>query len=162
MNAHHSKAIEGPAMEYDRTRRTPRRLRRDGFSLIELLLVLVILATLAAIVVPKFTGRSRQARITAAQLDIKNIESALDALEAEVGRFPTEQEGLAALMEDPGDMKGWNGRYLKQTPLKDPWGTPYFYAQPGKYNTKGCDIWSAGPNMQEGDDDDICNWITED
>lgn len=159
----------------DRARRTgaprriaPRRARsrlvrtrpRRAFSLIELLLVLVILATLAAIVVPKFTGRSRQARITAAQTDIARLETALDAFETDVGRFPTEDEGLQALYEQPADVRNWQG-YLKKGVPTDPWGNPYVYVQPGKNNETGYDLYSPGPNGQAGDDDDITNWNIE-
>ena len=84
-------------------RRGSIRDRRRGFSLIELLLVLVILATLAALVIPKFTGRSKQAKVTAAQTDIGRIEVALDAFEIDTGRYPTSQEGLRALLEQPSD-----------------------------------------------------------
>ncbi|HEX7010217.1 MAG TPA: type II secretion system major pseudopilin GspG [Phycisphaeraceae bacterium] len=136
---------------------------RSGFSLIELLLVLVILAILAAIVAPKFTRRSEQARITAARTDIAHLETALDAFEIDVGRFPTTEEGLAALsVEPPGLPQGtWRGPYIKRETPRDPWGNPYIYVQPGRYNTQGYDLYSRGPDAQEGSDDDIVNWSTE-
>lgn len=144
------------------TRRRARAARR-GFSLIELLLVLVILAVLTAIVVPKFAGRSEQARVTAAQTDIRSFETALGEFEVDVGRYPTEAEGLDALVEEPSDVKNWKaGGYLNRNAIpKDPWGNPYVYVNPGRENTEGYDVYSAGPNGQEGDDDDIGNWITE-
>ena len=129
-----------------------------AFTLIELLLVLVILATLAAVIVPKFTRRSEQARITAARTDIANLELALDAFEVDTGRFPTGEEGLGALIEEPSDLKGWHGPYIKRGLPKDPWGNPYVYAYPGEKNTDGYDLYSFGPNGQEGGDDDIDNW----
>ncbi len=137
-------------------RSTPR-----GFTLIEMLLVLVILATLAAIVVPKFVGRSEQARVTATQTDIFNLETALDAFEVDGGRYPTEQEGLGALIEAPTDVDGWRGPYLKKGMPKDAWGQPYIYRQPGRHNTSGYDLFSTGPNKQEGDDDDVVNWTKD-
>lgn len=137
------------------------RTPQSAFTLIELLLVLVILATLAAIVVPKVAGRSEQARVTATQTDISNIETSLDAFEVDCGRFPTEQEGLAALLEAPADVDGWRGPYLKKGMPKDAWGQPYIYRQPGRYNTTGYDLFSTGPNKQEGDSDDLVNWTID-
>jgi general secretion pathway protein G len=131
---------------------------RIGFTLIELLLVLVILTALAAVVVPKFTRRSEQARITAANTDIANLGLALDAFEIDVGRFPTTSEGLGALVEVPTNSVGWNGPYIKKGLPVDPWGKPYVYQYPGQYNTYGYDLYSYGPNSQEGGDDDIINW----
>jgi general secretion pathway protein G len=138
------------------------RWARAGFTLIELLLVMAILATLAVIVIPKFTGRSEQARVTATMTDISHIETALDAFEVDCGRYPTEQEGLAALNEAPADLTAtWKGPYLKTKAPKDAWGHPYVYHQPGQHNTGGVDLYSFGPNGQEGDSDDICNWSEE-
>ncbi len=131
---------------------------RRAFTLIELLLVLAILATLAAVVVPKFANRSEQARITATQTDIFQLETALDAFEVDCGRYPSEQEGLEALVEMPADVQGWRGPYLKKGSPKDAWGEAYIYRQPGRFNTTGFDLFSKGPNKQEGDDDDLVNW----
>ena len=128
---------------------------------LELLLVLVILTTLAAIVVPKFTKRSEQARITATQTDISNLETQLDAFEVDCGRYPTDEEGIKALWEEPSDVNSWRGPYLKRGVPKDAWGKPYVYRQPGRHNTTSYDLYSFGPNMQEGDADDITNWSTE-
>jgi general secretion pathway protein G len=132
--------------------------RRGGFTLIELLLVLVIISALAAVVVPKFTRRSEQARITAARADISNLEVALDAFEIDTGRFPTTDEGLGALVEEPGDVREWYGPYIKRGVPKDPWGSNYVYEYPGRHNTGGYDLYSFGPDGQEGGGDDIVNW----
>ena len=129
-----------------------------GFTLIELLLVLVILTVLAAVVVPKFTKRSEQARVTAARTDISTLEGSLDAFEVDNGRYPTAEEGLAALVTQPADANNWHGPYIKRGVPKDPWGSPYRYTCPGQHNTTGYDLCSSGPNGQEGDDDDIDNW----
>lgn len=134
-----------------------RRLQR-GFTLIELLLVLVILATLAAVVVPKFTRRSEQARITAARMDIANLEVCLDAFEIDTGRYPTTEEGLGALVEPPAGIKGWHDSYIKRGVPKDPWGSLYVYRCPGQHNTRGYDLHSFGPDGQDGGGDDIDNW----
>ena len=134
------------------------RVAERAFTLIELLLVLVILAALAAVVVPKFTRRSEQARITAARTDIANLEVALDAFEVDTGRYPTTEEGLEALVEEPANVKGWMGPYIKRGVPKDPWGNPYVYAQPGQQNESGYDLHSFGPDGKDGGGDDITNW----
>ena len=138
-----------------------RRRRASGFSLIELLLVLVILITLAAIVVPKFTKRTEQARVTAAHTDVANLEVALDAFEIDAGRFPADQEGLEALVAAPADLSAWRGPYIKRGVPKDPWGQPYRYRQPGQHNAEGYDLYSFGPDGQEGGGDDIDNWTAK-
>jgi general secretion pathway protein G len=132
-----------------------------GFSLIELLLVLVILSVLAALVVPKFTGRSEQAKVTGAQTDIGRLEIALDAFEIDNGRFPTSDEGIRALLEQPGDTETWRGPYVKRGLPLDPWGNEYIYEYPGRYNENGYDLYSLGPDEQDGTEDDIKNWSEE-
>ena len=138
-------------------RRHIRARRRRGFTLMELLLVLVILGVLAALVVPKFTNRSKQARETAAKTDVRAIEVALDGFEIDNGRYPTSEEGLAALIAAPSTATNWNGPYLKKSDPKDPWGNPYVYRYPGQNNPSGYDLYSTGPDGREGGDD-ITNW----
>jgi general secretion pathway protein G len=132
--------------------------RRTAFTLIELLLVLVILAVLATVVVPKFTRRSEQAKVTAAKTDISSLQVALDAFEVDCGRYPTNEEGLKAMVEQPGNAPDWHGPYISRGVPKDPWGNPYVYRQPGQHNTQGYDLCSFGPDGQEGTADDIDNW----
>lgn len=136
--------------------RRPRRLAQ-AFTLIELLLVLVILTVLAAVVVPKFVGRSEQARNTAAKSDVASLGAALDRFEIENNRYPTTQEGLQSLIEAPSGLPDWKGPYIDRAP-KDPWGNPYLYRFPGQHNVHGFDLLSYGPNGQEGGGDDIANW----
>lgn len=128
-----------------------------GFTLIELLLVLVILGVLAALVVPRFTGRAEQAKNTAAKADIANISTALNAFEVDCGRFPTSEQGLAALMQAPPGVKGWQRPYLERL-LNDPWGNPYVYRCPGQHNVDSFDLYSYGSDGQDGGGDDIDNW----
>lgn len=135
-----------------------RRAARAAFTLIELLLVLVILAVLAAVVVPKFTKRSEQARITAAKTDISNLGTALSAFEVDNGRYPSSQEGLSALSQQPAGLTNWKGPYVGKAVVNDPWGTPYVYRQPGTHNTSEYDLYSFGPDTQEGNADDVTNW----
>ena len=142
------------------SRRPAAGARRGGFTLIELLLVLVILAVLAAVVVPKFTGKSEQARAAAAKTDISLIETQLDVFEIDAGRYPTTEEGIAALVQPPSQVKAWNGPYLKRGVPNDPWGNPYIYRYPGQFNPTGYDLSSNGPDGAEGGGDDIVNWIT--
>lgn len=135
---------------------------KPGFTLIELLLVLVILAVLGSIVIPKFTKRSQQAKETAARTDISNLELALDSFEIDTGRYPTNLEGLRVLIEEPSNTKqDWKGPYLKRGVPRDPWGAEYRYKQPGQYNKYGYDLYSTGPDGVAGNEDDIINW-TED
>jgi len=137
----------------------PLRTTRRGFTLIELLLVLVILSVLAVVVVPKFAGRSLQAKIAAAKMDIAAIEKAIDAFEVECDGYPTNSQGLKALIDQPAGEPGWNGSYLKKRVLpKDPWKNPYVYQFPGKHNIDGYDLYSTGPDSNEGGGDDIDNW----
>ncbi len=131
---------------------------RRAFTMVELLLVLVILATLAAIVVPKFAGRSEKAKITATRTEISGVESALDAFEVDNGYYPQGQNGLDALFNQPSDAKNWNGPYLKKPIINDQWGNPYYYECPGQQNANGYDLYSAGPDGQAGSADDITNW----
>lgn len=139
-------------------RRYPARGREArAFTLVELLLVLVILAVLAMVVVPKFTGRSEQARETAAKTDIANLETALDAFEVDCGRFPSTEEGLRVLLEPPAGVQNWRGPYIKRAPV-DPWGNAYVYRYPGAHNAGSYDLSSPGPDGREGGDNDVTNW----
>ena len=131
--------------------------RRNAFTLVEMLLVLVILATLAAIVIPKMAGRSQQAKVTAAQTQISSIEMALDAFEVDNGYYP-KSGALDDLVNQPANASGWKGPYLKKGIPLDPWGNPYTYDYPGKHNTNGYDVMSMGPDGRAGTDDDITNW----
>lgn len=136
-------------------------LQARGFTLVELLLVLVILGTLAAIVVPKFAGRTEQARITAAQTQIANFGVVLDAFEVDNGYYPKGKNGLQDLIEQPKDAINWRGPYLKQEIPRDPWGNPYSYEYPGRNNAQSYDLMSMGPDGRVGGGDDIANWNQE-
>ena len=134
-----------------------------AFTLIELLLVLVILTTLTAIVLPKFTGRSKEAKVTAAKTQISQLEVALDAFEIDLSRYPTTVEGLRVLVEKPtSNAEGWEQPYLRRQEIpKDPWGNDYVYRYPGQYNEHGYDLSSYGPDGKQGGGDDIVNWSEE-
>jgi general secretion pathway protein G len=149
-------------MKRSKMKKVFKRGSERGFTLIELLLVMVILTVLAAVVVPKFTKRSEQARITAANTDLSNMEVALDAFEVDMGRYPTSTEGLKALVEQPTGTKStyWKGPYIKRGVPSDPWGNQYVYTIPGKHNTSAFDLYSYGPDGQDSGSDDIDNWST--
>ena len=138
--------------------------RQKGFTLVEMLLVLVILATLAAVVVPKFAGRTKQAKVTAAKSQISNLEIAIDSFEIDMGNFPKAGNDLRDLIEEPNsnNVQDWQGPYLKKGIPRDPWGKEYVYNYPGKMNIGSYDISSGGPDTKIGTDDDITNWQTED
>ena len=134
------------------------RYRRQAFTLIELLLVLVILGVLALVVVPKFAGRSEEARKTAARTDISMLEGQIDIFEQDCGRFPSNDENLTALVTQPANAPKWKGPYIKRGVPKDPWGNQYVYHYPGTHNVNSYDLYSLGPDGREGGGDDIDNW----
>jgi general secretion pathway protein G len=131
--------------------------RTRGFTLIEIMLVVTIISILAAVVIPRLTGRSEEARKSACKLQIENIGAALDTYEMDNGRYPDTSEGLAALRISPASAKKWRGPYLKKDISKDPWGNAYIYRSPGIHN-KDYDLFSCGPDGAEGGDDDITSW----
>lgn len=140
-------------------RKNMRQLHRAGFTLIELMIVVVILGILATIIMPRILGRPEQARRMKAKIDIRNIESALALFKTDTGRFPTTSEGLEALVTDPG-IKGYSSDgYLDKTPV-DPWGGRYIYISPG-VNSKDYDLESYGKDGEDGgtgDNADIESW----
>ncbi len=131
---------------------------RAAFTLIELLLVLVILGILAAIVVPKFSGRTEQARMTAAQSQVSTFGTALDSFEVDVGYYPKGRNGLNDLVVQPRDAQSWRGPYMKNEIPKDPWGNDYVYECPGKNNPSSYDLISMGPDGRAGSEDDVTNF----
>ena len=137
-----------------------RNLRQRAFTLVEMLLVLVILATLAAIVYPKLAGRSEQARVTAAVTQIASLSSSLNMFEVDNSYYPKGKDGLRALLEKPSDATNWRGPYLddKVGLPNDPWGNPYSYEYPSRHGTSSYDLSSAGPDGKMGTEDDINNW----
>ena len=135
------------------------RKREKGFSLIELIVVLVILGLLATVVGPRVMQRLSQGKVEIARLQIDQLDGALGLFHFDVGRYPTSAEGLQALIEDPG-IDNWSGPYLdKKTLPTDPWNRDYQFRSPGVHGDY--DLWSNGADGQEGgegDGADITSW----
>jgi general secretion pathway protein G len=134
-----------------------------AFTLIELLLVITIISVLAAVIVPRFFGRSREARVVAArQMIVGTFGVAIDMFEQDTGRYPTTDEGLAVLIQDP-QVNNWRGPYLKSATVpEDPWGNSYRYTYPSELTASRTlyDIVSAGPDGAFGNEDDVTNHDT--
>jgi general secretion pathway protein G len=126
--------------------------KQRGFTLIEVLVVIVILGVLAALIVPKVMGRTDEARQVAAKQDIGSIAQALKLYRLDNGRYPTSEQGLKALVEKPSTspvQNNWKpGGYLERLP-NDPWGHAYLYASPGTHGE--IDIWSLGADGESGE-----------
>jgi general secretion pathway protein G len=136
------------------------RQRHLGFTLIELLVVLVILGLLASVAGPKVIGYLGGAKSDTARLQTEEFGASLDLFKLETGRYPTTQEGLQGLVQQPPGLAGWNGPYLKKrTVPKDPWGNDYRYVSPGQHGSY--DISSLGADNKDGGDGenkDILGW----
>jgi general secretion pathway protein G len=134
--------------------------------MLEVLLVIGLLVALFALVAPELIGRQKKAQIGATKLQIGNIEQGLEYFRADMGRYPTTDEGLEALtnpsqIQDEELAKKWTEPYLKKGGVKDSWNTPFNYECPGRHNEKSFDLWSNGPDRREGTDDDITNWTND-
>lgn len=132
-----------------------------GFTLLEVLVVLVILGLLAAVVAgPQIFKYLGSAKSEAAKVQVQQISSALDLYRLEVGRYPTQEEGLEALIEAPSGLNKWNGPYLKKKEsIVDPWGRVFIYRYPGEHGD--FDLYTLGADNAEGGDGenkDITNW----
>lgn len=156
---------------HNRTRRTA---TRRGFTLTELLIVMAILVLLVSLVGPRLLGSKEKADINSVKTQIGMFQAALERYAIDMNTFPSTEEGLQALVEDPsqaeagngegGEGSSWDGPYLKQSTLpKDPWNQAYAYEYPPTHGKGDVpEIWSFGPDRQEETEDDIISWKAED
>lgn len=136
------------------------RGKPNGYTLVELLVVLAILGLLVALAAPRVIKYLGSAKSDTAKIQIEKLAGVLDLYRLELGRYPTDEEGLAALVEKPAQADGWNGPYLKnRDSLTDPWGKPYVYKSPGEHGEY--DLYTLGADGKEGgegEDKDVANW----
>ncbi len=141
------------------TRRVVRR-REAGFTLVELMVVLIILGLIAAFAAPRVIKFVGGAKTDSATIQIERLSAVLDLYRLQVGRYPSDDEGLNALMEAPAEAPNWDGPYLKKADsLNDPWGRPYLYRFPGEFGDY--DLYTLGADGQEdgeGENQDLTSW----
>jgi len=133
--------------------------RRQGFTLLELLVVMVILGLLAGYVAPKYFAQVGKSEIKAAQTQLEALGKSLDMYRLDVGHYPTSEQGFDALLTQPQNEPRWNGPYLKKAVPADPWGRRYVYKFPGEHGDY--DLYSLGKDGQpagHGENADITNW----
>lgn len=138
---------------------TARRRRQAGFTLLELLIVVIILGLLAALVGPRLFGTLDKAKKQVAKTQIEQLSAGLDLFRLDVGRYPTTDEGLEALVNPPEGMERWNGPYMEKGIPKDPWDRKYIYISPGEHGQY--DLISLGLDGEpggEGENADITSW----
>ena len=131
-----------------------------GFTLLELLVVMVIIGLLAGFVAPRYFAQVGKSQVKVAKAQIDALDKALDQFRLDVGRYPTSEEGLQALVAQPsGTENAWSGPYLKKGVPMDPWGRAYLYVSPGQHGD--FDLLSYGKDVRQGgtgEDADITNW----
>lgn len=140
-------------------RRKLTRASRSGFTLLELMVVMVIIGMLAAYVAPRYFAQVGKSETKLARAQIDALEKALDQYRADTGHYPSSEQGLAALMTRPGNEPKWGGPYMKREVPADPWGRPYLYRQPGEHGE--VDLSSLGSDGRpggSGDASDVQNW----
>ena len=139
----------------------------EGFTLLEILIVVTIIGVLMAVVAPRFLGRAEEAKVKLAQVQVDKIAGTIDLYRLDNGTYPTTDQGLAALVSQPTSgpqpRRYQAGGYARDKDLQDPWGGPLVYVAPGAVNTSSFDLCSLGPDGQpggEGSNADICNYTT--
>ena len=145
-------------MSHYRHRRPLRRANRDGFTLIEVLLVLIILVVIGSIVAPNMFGAKEKADMNVAKAQISVLKRAMKMYRLDMGGYPEKMEELREKPSDKDMAEKWTEPYLDEPLGKDPWNNEYQYLAKGKKNPDGFDLWSNGPDGKSGTDDDIGNW----
>jgi general secretion pathway protein G len=131
----------------------------SGFTLVELIVVVIIIGLLAGLVLPQFIRQEEKAKLKAARAQIELFATALDTFRLDVGRYPTSEEGLQALRQKPGGLDRWDGPYLKKDLPLDPWSKPYNYKSPGDHGPYDITSYGAdGVPGGDGDNRDITSW----
>jgi len=131
----------------------------SGFTLIELIVVVVIIGLLAGLVLPQFFRQEEKAKLKATRAQIELLGTALDTFRLDIGRYPTTEEGLQALRQKPATLDRWDGPYIKKELPEDPWGKPYVYKSPGDHGPYDIISYAAdGVPGGEGDNRDITSW----
>jgi general secretion pathway protein G len=139
-------------------RRHVRRTVHRAFTLMEVLLVLIILVVIGTIVVPNVLGTQDKANLTAAKAQIAPLKAAIRMYRLNMNKYPATLNDLFERPSDATEAEKWGKPYLTEKVAPDPWGNEYQYAYPGKHNPDEFDVWSTGPDGQDGTDDDIGNW----
>ncbi len=153
-------ASHAPRIAQDIASRGRKARNRRGFTLVELLVVLAILGLLVGLVGPQVMKTLGSSKTKTARIQIEDLSAALDIYRLEVGRYPTTNDGLQALVENTGGAPNWNGPYLKKAQVpKDPWGFDYQYLSPGQHGS--FDLWTLGADNRdggEGENQDVRGW----
>ena len=136
-------------------------MKKNAFTIIEILVVIIMISLLAVIMLPRFLNQAESARAKLVKPRMAILEQSLTAFWTNCGRYPTQSEGLGALMNEPAGLSGkWAGKYAREDELLDPWGNPFEYVIPGKENPNGYDLISRGKDGKPGgtgDNEDIYN-----
>ena len=133
--------------------------RKGGFTLIEIMVVVIVIGILAATIIPKFMGTTHDAKVATAKANIAELDSALERYNVQMDTYPSDEEGLKALVEKPENDGGkWRGPYIKLL-RPDPWGQPYQYKYPGTHHTTSPDLWTKDPDKAaDAENSEIGNW----
>jgi general secretion pathway protein G len=131
--------------------------RKGGFTLVEIMVVVIVIGILAATIIPKFMGATHDAKVATAKANIADLEAALERYNVHMDSYPPDEDGLKALVEKPANDDGkWRGPYIGLL-RPDPWGHPYNYKYPGTHHASGPDVWAKDPS-KAGDGAEIGNW----